>query len=563
MATMYPRYLKTDRELEEERLNPISPAERKLFDLFNKNLDDDYAVFHGVALHMPRQRSGGISDREIDFLIAHPEHGLLTLEVKGGLIQIDGSIGEWTSKDRFGKKHSIKDPFEQVKQASYGLHGVLLQVDTLKGFNYSTWYGVALPDVDVEEDLGPAARRAIVIDRTDILADQIQESIERIFKYYHRKGQQSPGKKGIRALTRKLAPDWFLRSHLATDFEHEEEQFNQLTMQQYAVLEFIEDKPRALIAGCAGSGKTMLAMEKARRLCNDGKRVLLTCYNSPLSGWLNETAEHENLTIKHFHSLALDVAKEAGEPIPWMTDLKMGAEEYWGNHVPMALFDIAAELPEKERYDAIIVDEGQDFKSTYWEALQMLLKDPDRGTLYIFYDDSQRLYSDDKFPLPEPAGRLNKNLRSTHEIGSKVIEYYQGVGTLEAAGPVSGHDVEIIDLSKYETPQDALEDVLGMLSDEKVPPGDIVLLSPLGKEKSQWKHKTEVGEFMLWRGDTIKGNRIQVETIHGFKGLERPVLILSELNESSADDRVNLVYVALSRARHYVVVLGELPKAKA
>jgi hypothetical protein len=109
MAKMYPRYLKTDAELEEAGLTPISPAERRLFDLFKRNLtDDDFSVFHGVLLQVPR-KAGGISDREIDFLISHPEHGLLTIEVKGGLIRIGGATGEWASKDRFCEVHEIKD----------------------------------------------------------------------------------------------------------------------------------------------------------------------------------------------------------------------------------------------------------------------------------------------------------------------------------------------------------------------------------------------------------------------------------------------------------------------
>ncbi len=107
-----------------------------------------------------------------------------------------------------------------------------------------------------------------------------------------------------------------------------------------------------------------------------------------------------------------------------MVDFGVDADVYWSLVVPERLFDAASTLPASKRYDAVIVDEGQDFRDTYWEAVQMLLKDPSAGTLYIFYDDSQRLYSHDKFPLPEPAGRLNRNLRSTHEIGEKVVEYY-------------------------------------------------------------------------------------------------------------------------------------------
>ncbi len=561
MAQMYPRQLKTDNEMEKAGLSAISPAERKLFDLFKKHLPDEYSVFHGLLLQAPRP-GGGIYDREIDFIIAHPEYGLLCMEVKGGLIQVSGKTGEWTSRDRFGKIHEIKDPFAQIKNACYDIAKVIRESDALKTYDFSTWYAVALPDVDVEEDLGPGSPREIIIDRGDTRPDCIEAGIRRTFAHYRRNGQKPLGDKGIKALTRKIVPDHFLRSYLATDFKEEEDQFHQLTVQQYAVLEFIEDKPRAMIAGCAGSGKTMLAVEKARRLSSQGKRVLFTCYNRNLAEWLGETFKFENVTFQHFHSLAATVTKDVGKPLPWDEVSKIGYTKFYNELVPEALFDAASSLPEEKKFDAVIVDEGQDFRSTFWEAIQMMLREPDTGIFYIFYDDSQRLYSDDKFPFPEPAGRLNRNMRSTFEIGERVVDYYCGVGTILPAGPKSGRKVEEIDLKKYKSPEDALADVLGMLADEKVKPADIVVLTPLGEDRSVWKDKMVVGGYVVERNGKLKGNEILVSTIHAFKGLERPVVILSELSTQMSDDNKQLLYVALSRARNHVVVLGKLPQGQ-
>ncbi len=557
MAEMYPRTLKTESELEKQGIS-ISSAERKLFDVFRKHLPGDYTVFHGVLLQSPR-KGGGIWDREIDFLVAHPEHGLLTLEVKGGLVRVDGTTGEWTSKDRHGQVHSIKDPFLQIKQACYDLNALLRNHKALAEYDFSTWYGVALPDVDVDGSLGPGAPRATILDRKDCNGANITAAIERMFKHYRKAGQKPLGAKGMKALTRKLVPSHFLKTHLATEFAEEEDRFVELTVQQFTVLEFLADHNRALIAGCAGSGKTLLAAEKARQLSADGKRVLFTCYNKSLAEWLTVTYDYENVTFQHFHSLASSVAKEAGKPIPWMTDLGLSASEYWGEYVPTAMFDAAAELKDKDKYDAIIVDEGQDFLGTYWEPIQMLLKEPDDGTLYIFYDDSQRLYSDDNFPLPKPAGRLNKNLRSTYEIGEQVTKYYEGVGQIHPGGPRSERPLKRIKLKKDQSPAEALEDVLGMLADEKVKPRDIVILTPNGENRSALKHKMQVGDFELARSGKIKGNRIEVSTIHGFKGLERQVVILCELDTIKDDGRNTILYVGLSRARNYLVVIGELP----
>jgi hypothetical protein len=559
MATMYPPHLKTDSDLDAAGLTPISAAERKLFDVFKKHLPDEFTVFHGVLLQVP-SRMGGVSDREIDFLVAHPEYGLLTIEVKGGLIQIDGRTGEWASRDRYGEVHAIKNPFEQIRQASYDLHSLLREEKSLASFDYSTWYAVALPDIDVDEDLGLGARRRMVLDRRDIQPRRIEHALTAIFEYYQRSGRKPPGAKGVRAMTRKIAPSWFLTSHMATEFEEEEEKFLQLTRQQHAVLEFITDKPRALIAGCAGSGKTTLAVEKARRLASEGKRVLFTCYNKKLAEWLSDTFKIEGVEFQHFHSLAVQIPKEIGTPIPWYTDLGVSPDEYWSRVVPEKLFDAADNLPADRKFDGIVVDEGQDFKSTYWEPLQMLLKDPDHGHLYIFYDDSQRLYSEDKFPLPEPAGRLNRNLRSTYEIGEQVVKYYEGIGQVFPGGPQTGRAVEIVDPGRYESPEQALADILGMLEDEQVSLSDIVILSPLSDGKSCWSHRMDIGDYVLHRTGKIKGKRVRLSTIHSFKGLESKVVILTELEHLDDDaDRRQLLYVALSRARHHLIVLGILP----
>ena len=237
MAEMYPRYLKPDEELRRAGMDPISAAERKLFEAFREALADDFVVFHGVRVH-GRGRRGGVRDREIDFLIAHPEHGLLALEVKGGRIRVDGRDRQWTSIDGRDEVHKIRDPFEQVRQANYDLLAFLQNSAELQSHPFSLWYGVALPDVDVDGDLGPGAPRAITLDRRDILPANVAAAVDRVYDYYRETGLRPPGTRGIQALKRVLARDWFLLPYAATEFLEEEAQFVQLTEQQYQVPRF-------------------------------------------------------------------------------------------------------------------------------------------------------------------------------------------------------------------------------------------------------------------------------------------------------------------------------------
>jgi hypothetical protein len=277
MAKMYPEWVDAD-EID-------SPYEPQMFELFKKHLSDDYVVFYSIRLQKPRPRhKGGIEDLEVDFVIAHSQYGLLCLEAKGGNLEVDGKTGKW--RNRNTGKALNESPFKQSHNSCYALlEWIRLRPET-KGFRYPTWWAVALPSVDVDanEEIEAGQPRAILLDKRDLLPDRIAAAMERIFRHYERKdGSNPPGAKGIQALELAMARSWFLRSYMATDFEHEEESIKQLTNGQFKLLRQMESNPRILISGCAGSGKTMLAVEKAARLANGGAKVLLTCYNVNLA----------------------------------------------------------------------------------------------------------------------------------------------------------------------------------------------------------------------------------------------------------------------------------------
>jgi hypothetical protein len=561
MAQMIPRSLLGDEELVRRGLGRISSAERRVFEAFKYGLPDEYVVFHSRALQAPGRR-GGVQDVELDFLVAHPELGLLVLEVKGGRIVVDGKSGRWVSVDRHGTPHEIKNPVEQVKGGMYALLELLRSDAVLRRYNMALWYGVALPDVDVVDGLGLDSPRAIIFDRADLLPDRVEAAVERTYAHYRRHGQAPLTTGGITALTTVLAPNWVLRPLTVTDIAVETASLIRLTEEQYDVLDGMEHKARALIAGCAGSGKTMLAVEKARRLGATGQRVLLTCFNKGLAGWLNETFDLPGVTIQTFHSLAKQtIESTTGRPMPMPDAVDMPEADFWATYVPNTLLEVCDDIPTAEKFDAIIVDEGQDFRREFWIPLQLLSKQPDSGVFYIFYDDSQRIYSDDAFPLGEIAFRLTKNLRSTYEIGEAVARYYRGSGAMRPAGPVSKRPPEIVRPRKGEPPEELLRRILDKLAAEQIPAGDIVLLT-LHNRSSRWLHAMRVGDYTLVRTDRrLKARDIYTSTVYAFKGLERPVVILAEMEEldMTQHEDVLLVYVALSRAKNQVFVLGDLP----
>jgi superfamily I DNA/RNA helicase len=125
--------------------------------------------------------------------------------------------------------------------------------------------------------------------------------------------------------------------------------------------------------------------------------------------------------------------------------------------------------------------------------------------------------------------------------------------------------MERIDVTKYPSKVAALTDVIDSLVDEHVPLDHIILLTPLN-DNSEWRDRMRLGDYTLVRSLQHPGGKhICVESIQAFKGLERPVVILAELDRlpkhiATDADRDSLLYVALSRARNHVIVLGALPE---
>ncbi len=551
MARMYP--------------DPISPktdsaAERRLYELFKSKLGADYTVFHSVgwqALDNHRRPQDG----EADFVIAHEKLGILLLEVKGGRIDYDPASGHWTSTDRGGTANPLKrSPVEQVMESKHTLKRLIEgQIGGLVG---NIGHAVAFPDIGYrEEDRLPNLAREIVLDSTD-MAD-VGGWVERALRYYRGDGsggRGAPGKEAVTALKKLLGKAREFRPVLWGEFVAEGERLIRLTEEQYGLLDTLSLQRRALICGCAGSGKTVLAVEKAARLANQGFRVLLTSFNKGLANSIRAQLGTlpSNLDIAHFHDLCTGLARKAGISLNQRDDAKFFEEE-----LPTALMDAADKLPE-DRYDAIIVDEAQDFQELWWEPLQCLLHDPDDGILYIFYDDNQNIYTrEGSFPIAGSPYPLPVNCRNTKQIHTQVVKFYKDSLKPISRGP-EGRPVEIVPYEDDGVLRVALQNLLRKLVREaKIPTDEITILTPLGKAKSGLWGPVTPGSIALTESWPTAANQVFCTTIHGFKGLERSVIILAETaRASTATNLQMLLYVGASRARNQLYVLSPENKLK-
>lgn len=300
---------------------------------------------------------------------------------------------------------------------------------------------------------------------------------------------------------------------------------------------------RLAVSGGAGTGKTSLAVEKAKGLGRLGKTTLLLCFNAPLSAYLRQMLRNDlNVEVHNFHQFCLKSITNAGIKIP-----KENQPDFW-EELPYLLLD-ALQDSKSKKYDAIIIDEGQDFRREWLEAALAALKDSKAGTFYLFYDDNQRLYpaTADLSNLADNSIRLFENVRNSRPIFQAARAFYAG-GDLESLGP-DGLAVEWEAVSA-EARDRSLEKILNKLvNNEGVAQSEIAILTA----KSYESYQPIIGRYKCCRADDLAANAVILDSIYRFKGLEKEVVILIDLN--AATDKTALLYVGFSRARSLLLVL--------
>ncbi len=533
-----------------ERLDPEteSPAERLLYQVFQKQLPNDFVVFHAVnwLLREPHQ---GAWNGEADFVIVHPAHGLLVLEVKGGPIRYDARTRQW-----FSGPHSIRDPVKQARRNQYALMAKLGEHPRWPDRPILFGHAVAFPDVEVgDRDLGPDLPRAIVLDRLDLR--NVRRWVFRVLSYW--KGEHpsmgGPGSDGMAVLMDVLARSWSLRLLLRSVVEETEHQIVKLTEEQFALLDCLRAERRVLIKGCAGSGKTMLALEQARRLGQEGLRVLLTCYNRALADRLREAALPPAVDVLHFHSLVSRWVDRAGLRRKLDQAAHAVPEERLFHEVfPELLAEAAGTLgPE---YDALIIDEGQDFTEVWFTALAMLLKDPDHGIVYVFMDDNQNIYRrDPQLPWTMVRFHFSWNCRNTQPIHRQAMRFYRSDHLPRARGPEGPEPERLYYASEEEFHQHLRRLIHRLVVEEQLPSSQVVILS--AHRRGWLRTGARYGRFTLTERWPPGPDEIFWTTVHRFKGLESPVVILAQLDADAFPDLPTVAYVGMSRARSHLILL--------
>lgn|GEM_PF-1042060 len=571
-------------------------AEGLLHQKLKHELDDQFLIFYSLRFQSEPDRKKGI-DREIDFLIIHPNYGFLVLEVKGGTIEhLADNVWRQTSKS--GEAHPLKDPIEQVLQEMYAVRNFLQSQEATKAFIESFMFhrAVWFPDCRISTPLNlPGLSNECILDNKSL--EKMEAAIVGAFRGSLLK--QPLSTETMKAIEDTLASKFTLSRSIESHLTIDAERVKMLTDQQFMRLEQMQDHVHLLIPGGAGTGKTILAYETAWRLAKKGKRVLLLSYTRFQAEWLERelTATGEKdagvqLDITDIGTLVEHLATQAKLPSGQLDEIRryksridsVEGQEKLAMYLSAAVKKLPSRANNMWQYDAIIVDEGQDFESALWAPLRSLRRDVKLSIFYVFYDEAQRIDFPKKWehPFPQeniPAFPLSVNCRNAPAIYS-LMQYFSPSPPSNFVLKQDTMQVAYCPVlyANYDSKDEAIRQVLRLelqrlVDIERVLLKDILIITCRAKISDLANHQSQ---FKTWKAPDfypiapitkpLTASHIRYSTIRSSKGLESKVVVLMEL-DGMADEKPEkhhkLVYTAISRAKHHLLVLGTFDELQA
>ncbi|MDN5892714.1 MAG: ATP-binding domain-containing protein [Nocardioides sp.] len=490
-----------------------------------------------------------VKDHEADLVVLMPEIGVLVLEVKGGSVWFADNA--WWIKRR-GRDCEIH-PVRQARESKYALRTYVERSPLWGSRKRIAWsHGVVTPYADFGDDFSvPELPRWALHDRAEMetLAGRVRQN-----GWGLAHGQRAPSYDDVEAivdiLTGRLATDHDINS----EAQDRQAAADRLTQEQAGILQVTRLLNRVEVRGGAGSGKTILALQQAKQLTRGrgdrpAQRVALLCYSIGLAEHLKrEVSSWHRKDRPAFVGTFAELGRLWGAPDGDRTD-----SAFWESELPRMMAGLAEELPARERFDAVVIDESQDFAGTWWTPIMKGLRDEDASGLYVYSDENQRIFA--RFGRP-PVSLvplvLDHNLRNTRQIH-------------EAFGPLApsrmyarggeGPSVRFI-ASRPGEALDAADDAIDALLDAGWRPENVMLLTtghrhPIQVERTAFHDQEGYWKTFFAAEDVFYGH------VLGCKGLERPAVVLC-LNESEIRERAReRLYVGMSRATDELVVVGD------
>lgn len=534
-------------------------SERYVYHRLGRELPDHSIVLHSLGLAGHESKIWGEAD-----IVILSEQGIFALEVKGGTV--DCVDGVWTYSGDFETFTKRESPWAQAMGSLGAIRQQLRRArpafrDVLFGF------GVVMPYTAFTAR-GPEIIPQVLLDQRSFRQSLAQyvKSLEKHWKAeYLRKHERE-----YRGLTtqelhearRILRPDIETALSLGGYLTGLDDQLVQLTNEQIRASRRMAANPRTVVRGAAGTGKSVIALDRALQQDAEGRQVLYLCFNRLLaahvSTGLERTRDAASVQVHSVHALYRKLIGDAGF-LPRLHAMDEGTSDFFSKRFPELAAEALCEVPQ-DGWDVPVVDEAQDLLTLeHLDVFDLLLRDGlSRGFWHLFLDPRQNIYGEatqtsvaDRLDGYAPAFEdLYENCRNTRQVAIQT-SIVSGID-LPVVGAPDGPEAEVHHYSAREEAVDLLENLIRQLIDSKVQPEDIVVLSTRRPENSLLAGYRNLAGHRLVEpseDDVPRPGDLLFSTIHAFKGLERQAVIAIDMTEIGDDYWSMLHYTGLSRAR--------------
>ncbi len=339
-----------------------------------------------------------------------------------------------------------------------------------------------------------------------------------------------------------IAPRFHAVPGMKSIINEAEQIYIRLTNQQAALLDYLREQKTAVIHGLAGTGKTVLAKEKARMLAEEGEHVLFLCYNSFLKDYLRKHFSQPGIVFHNVHSLAGEMLRDEAIGVD---ELLSELEEYL-----IEVFEL-----EDWSYKHIVIDEGQDLNEKLINRLNEMVKGKG-GNFYVFYDRNQYVMRNEMPSWVEKAECrliLHRNCRNTVEIHNTACSMIPLEGNNSNSSVHGETPNAVFYMSRLDLLQAASKFVNTAIN-AGIEPSEIVFLTVETENKSWFSDINSVNDIPIKSDFSTDG--ILFTTVRKFKGLEAKAVMIIDVSIRALThpEKQRLAYVGCSRAKHLLSI---------
>ena len=533
MATIFPQ---------KEDLTGLPYSELRVYELLEK-LPSTYYVFHSVQ--WVKKSSKWVSTwKENDFLILNKSLGCLVLEIKGGDIECHGGV--FHQINTATKEVSVLDPNKKndpLSQAIDGVYHYRKLLDKISD-NLSERFPVEAAAWFSSCTIGnkmsqfPLKYREI---SGAVLGNEHfakgSTAIQDVFGFYKNYEKTHVTDDEFRKIIDMIASDFELITAPAAKRGELDHAFLKLTNEQTGLLDYISEQKNATIQGVAGTGKTLIAKEAARRFGEDDRKVLFLCFNRLLYLDLQKRYPHENVTYLNINA--------------FLAQYRPGADT---STTALRVEELRKIDIDELEFDDVIIDEAQDFAN---EEI-LFFKDYSElrdGHFFVFYDKNQLLTTREVpkwITDSECKLLLTKNCRNTRQIALTAYNVID-VELNQKIMMVDGDQTTISFVKGNPLP--ALSRLVTSLSGEEYgyQPEEIVILSMKTENSSILSGVSNLGRLPVL---SERDKSVFFTSSRKFKGLESKVVIIIDIDADcfANEEQKRNFYVACSRATQKLVL---------